>query len=242
MWWLTCDFSYISPHLKSRNLEEPKHENACIHNQTTTTTTALPLEINLHKAHTPLAMDLFDLKPTIRLLDQFPELLLRPLFRIDHNQHGDIQLPQQPLLIPRPRVQFREHRIIDNERGSGGRGLQRRDKLAQDGDAFLIGPIVDALADEEGRGIVHGLRVEEIVAHIGDAGAEGEIGGFGEQRLALGDHVRGFVLDDEGEGGELLGEVDGDVAGAAADVDDFAVAEALPGVAVAELGELAVHW
>ena len=187
-------------------------------------------------------MDLLNLKPTIRLLDQFPELLLCPLFRIDDHQHGDIQLPQEPLLIPRPRVQFRQDRIIDDERGSGGRRLQRRDKLAQDGDAFLIGPVVDALADEEGRGIVHGLRVEEIVPHVRDAGAEGEIGGFGEEGLALGDHVRGFVLDDEREGRELLGEVDGDVAGAAADVDDLAVAEALPGVAVAEFGELAVHW
>lgn len=185
-------------------------------------------------------MHLLDLKPRIRRLDQFPELLLRPLFRVDNHQHRDIQLPQHPLFIPRPGPEFRKNRIIDNERCARGRGLERGDELSEDGNTFSVGPIVDALADEEGGGVVHGLRVEEIVAHVGDAGAERWVG-FGQERFALGDHVGGFVLHDEGEVGELFGEGDGDVAGAAADVDDFAGAEAGPGVAVAEFGDLPVH-
>ena len=64
-----------------------------------------------------------------------------------------------------------------------------------------------ALSDEERRRIMHGLGIEEIVTHVLNAAAKGWIGGRGfcKKWLALGDHVVGFVLDDEGEGGKLLG-------------------------------------
>ncbi len=57
-----------------------------------------------------------------------------------------------------------------------------------------------ALADEEGAGVVDGLRGEEVVEHVGDAGAEGGC----EEGGALGDHLGGGVLNYEVEGGELL--------------------------------------
>lgn len=58
-----------------------------------------------------------------------------------------------------------------------------------------------ALADEEGAGVVDGLRVEEVVLHVSDTGAD-----FGREKgLALGDHLVRSVLDEEGELRELLG-------------------------------------
>ena len=187
-------------------------------------------------------MHLPHLKPLIRPFNQLPKLLLRPLLRIDNHHHSDIKLSQKSLLIPRPLAQFRQHSIINQQRRPRHGVLKRGHKSAENADSLGVRPIMDALADEIGGGAVDGLRVEEVVLGVGDAGAEGWVVGGEEEGLAGGEHGGGFVLYGEGEGGELFGEVDGDVAASAADVDDFAGAEFGPVVAVAEFGELAVHW
>lgn len=159
------------------------------------------IQHHLHQAHTPIAMHLPHLEPRIRLLDQVSKLPLRPLLRVDDDQHRHIQLPQQAFLIPDSLPQFRQDGVVDQQRGARGAIFEGGDQGAEDTDGFAVGPVVDALADEVGGGVADGLRGEEVVLGVGDAGAEGWVG---EERGAGGQHGGGFVLHGEGQVGELL--------------------------------------
>lgn len=157
-------------------------------------------KVNLDQPHRSVTMHLDNLKPLIRFLQQSLKLLLSPLLRIQNYHHPNVQLTQPPLLKPRLLTQCGQYGIIDEQRGSWLALLQRRHEPAQYLDAFLIGPVVHALADEEGAGVEDRLGVEEIVLHVGDTRLD-----FGRQKgLALGDHLVRAVLDDKGELGELL--------------------------------------
>lgn len=117
-------------------------------------------------------MNLDNLKPFICVLQQPPELLLGPLLRIQDYHHSNVQLTQSSLLKPRLLTPFGQYGIIDKERGSWFALLQCGQKRAQDLDTLLVGPVVHALANEEGADIVDGLGIEEVVLHVDDTGAD----------------------------------------------------------------------
>jgi len=134
------------------------------------------------------------LKPPIRLPDQPPKLIQRPLLPPNTNHHHNI-LPPQPLrlmptliLIP-PRQQ-----LLNNQQpGPVPPSFQTRHHRFQDAYAFRVAVVVEAATKDEGVGVGARLGCVVVVGFEGDAVVGGFLGGG--ERGELGDGV----LEDEGE-------------------------------------------
>lgn len=142
------------------------------------------------------------------------------LTAVERLHHGQIPHPQERLLHHAGRPGRREHRVHDEEPGTGRRRtssrFQRWDKVPEDGEGAGEGPVVQDHAEEVDGCGPDGLRGEEVVGLRGDVGADG--GGLrGENGGAVGDGVR-EVLDAESEVGECGREGNGGAAGGAADL------------------------
>ena len=119
----------------------------------------------------------------------------------------------------RPVIQARQHPVADEDGRSRGRGREAGHERAEDGRRVGVGPVVEDVAEEEGRdGVAAGLlRLEEVVLLQLDAAGHDRVL-LGEDAPALGEHFLA-ILNAEGEVREPARQRDRDVSTAAAHVD-----------------------
>jgi hypothetical protein len=162
-----------------------------------------------------------------RLVKYIPPLLLRPLLGIMHRHNRNIASSIRLLDVGFERASSRRHAVVDQNNGVGV-NLHDGDEGLKEADAVFVGPVPEDVSEHEGDDVAGGgggLRFEHVALVEFDAGLKG----WGEGLLALGEEGLGDVLDFEGEGGELGGEGGGEVAVAAADVDDQVAVRLLVG-------------
>lgn len=144
-------------------------------------------------------MDANNLIPRIGFFQKSLKLGLRTLFRPKSYQHEHIQLPQSALLMGWSRSRLGHDGVIDQQWCVLCGALETRDESFEDSDYVTVGPVVCALADEEGGHVAQRLGLEEVVLHEADSALYGL-----DQCLALSEHVGGGVLDDKSEIRESL--------------------------------------
>ena len=118
------------------------------------------------------------LEPLVGRPEQGLPLGAGALLGAQSHQHHDVLPAHRSLLVQRrPVTQARQHPVADEDGRSRGRGLEAGHERAEDGRRVGVGPVVEDVAEEEGRdGVAAGLlRLEEVVLLQLDAAGHGRV-------------------------------------------------------------------
>lgn len=130
-------------------------------------------EAKISSRHSP---DAIKVKTRVGLTKQPLPVPLLPLTRIEQLHHSQVEASDQPLLVPSRRPGLGHDKVRHEDPRPG---LQRRDQRPQQLQAVLVRPVVEDPAEVVDVGAVHGLVLEEVVGHEGDA-----VGQRGGDRLS----------------------------------------------------------